>query len=507
VCAGGPCGVDRVLDLLAGLVDRSLVSVRFLRGTRRYELTQSIRIYAAEKLEETGEAGRVRDAHMAHFLQVAESSEPELRRPKGAAFLDRLELDRANFRAAMEWGLVSGDRASAERMALAVWHFWTLRGRFVDGASIFDRIIAAGGAAEPTLRTARLLYDSGVIALWRGDLETADSRLRQALELFVRFEDEQGQAWALNDLGIVASSQGDLVTAAERLDQSLLLKRRIGQQRDVALSLVNLGELAWRSGDLDMAERHYRESLSICEEAGATDKQVLGGILNNLGEVERCRGNFEKAAGLYRQGLILWHEIGDRMRVTLPISGLGGVAAGQGHPRRAARLLCASEAIRSSLDFQLDEVNQAEHDRMVVAAQGQLTRSDWAAACAEGRSMSLEEAVAYALDDAGDASALLATRRTLIGRWEDADRVRWSAESSRLQSQEDRHADAPVLRVALPTCSRKSWRHSGLAVQPPRGCSGRAAPRIQLRRANGGVPAWGARAGEPFSGPRVAVSR
>lgn len=402
VCAGeGIIGSD-VLDLLASLVDKSLVAVRAQAGSRRYEMSQSVRQYARDRLAESGESATIRARHLAYYLRLVEEAGPHIVRDEKVEWLDRLELEHGNLRAAMELALQDpSDLEPAARLAVALWRFWTIHSHFTEGRRWLDRLAAENRDAAPTALWARVIYCAGSMAMAQGDLDGAEARTTKALALFRLLADKQGQSWALNDLGAVAAQRREYARAIERFDESLALKRGLGDTWDVARTLVNLGELAWRSGDYDRAEGLYRESLEVGQAPGApVDKEIIAAVNNNLGELALCRGDHERAEGLYCRALATWHEIGDRFRVTLALGGLGGAAAGLGDPRRAARLLAVAEALREQTGAHLDADNEAEHLRMVAMARRQLSTPDWEAVTAEGRAMTLAEAVAYGLREA-----------------------------------------------------------------------------------------------------------
>lgn len=408
VCSGAGLQPAEVLDLLASLVDKSLVDVRSWQGSRRYRMLTSLRHYARDRLAAAGEAQVWRQRHFAFYLDLAQAAGSHLTSEDQVAWLDRLELEHGNVRAALEW---AADQPAAPepaaRLAIAMWRFWSIHCHFTEGRAWLERLASAVRDCPQRELEARVVYCAGSLARAQGDANTAETHACRALAMFRQLGDAEGESWALNDLGTIAAYRQDYDQAIVLFEASLAVKRALGCWWDVARTLVNLGEIAWRRGDYDRAEELYRESLTVGEtSATPPDKELLAAVHNNLGELARCRGDLDAAADLYRRGLTLWCEVGDHFNVTLALAGLGGVAAGQGHPRRAARLLAAAAAQRETMGVQLDADNEAEHLRMVAAARAQLSEADWAAAVAAGRALSVAEAVGEAVGEAsGEAGA------------------------------------------------------------------------------------------------------
>lgn len=401
VCADDELAAAGVLDLLAGLVDKSLVVVRASDGMRRHELPESVRRYSAQRLEEAGEADRLREAHLAYYLALAEEAEPHLRGANEAQWLDRLELDHGNLRTALAWAVHGGDDAVAgRRLAAALWRFWVAHNHVAEGREWLARLARACADEPPSALTASMAYGEGTMALAQGLLDEAASGLARALALYRDLGDLRGTAWALNDLGCVAANRRDYSAAATLYEESLDLKRALGACWDVARTLLNLGELAWRRGDLDRAAELYDESLRSAGRAGGlADRDLQAALSLNLGDIERLRGDLATASEHYREALLTLREIGDQLNGSLALAGLGGVAAARGQWALAARLLASASAARRRLCVTLDVDNQAEHDRMVAAARARADPAGWEAETAEGERMPLWEAARHALED------------------------------------------------------------------------------------------------------------
>ncbi|MFN2250741.1 MAG: ATP-binding protein, partial [Anaerolineae bacterium] len=413
VCSGGEVPRDEVLDLLAALVDKSLVEVRAQRGARRYRMSRTIRGYAADKLAVADDAAAVRESHLEHFLQLAEAAAPHMVSEAREPWLSSLEGEHANLQAALEWATGAvGQLPRAQRLAVALRPFWALRGYHAVAVRLLGPLLEAQQAEPPSLLKARVLYAAGSAACWdpagtSGGPRLCDPEwlLTSAREMAEEFGDRQLQAWALNDLGIVACRRQDYPLAIQRYEASLELKRALGETWDVVRSMVNLAEMAWRAGDYDRCEELHLEALDECRRGSFEDPMLEGAIAGNLAEVAYCRGDYARAGKMYGEALAELYGAGERVNITLSLAGTGAVAAQQKHPRRGARLLAAAEAHRERTGMALDEANAAMHESMVAVARAQLAGHVWEAAVAEGRAMTLDEAVAYALSDDDPGSA------------------------------------------------------------------------------------------------------
>jgi non-specific serine/threonine protein kinase len=367
-------------------------------------MLETVRQFATELLVETGDHVRFRDRHARFFAGLAEEAEPMLVSEEAPTWMTRIREELPNIRSALQWGLrPQGDTDLAVRLVLALARYWNVRGTPTEGLRWLETLTSRYGESLDELTSAWLTYDAGMLAARQGDLERAGSCAAASLPVFRAHDDKIGIAWALNDLGLAALKADDYALAIERFEESIAVKRELGHDWDVARTLCNVGQLAWRCGDFDRAEAAYHESLAVAAQAhGDVPHELLAANKNNLAELDRCRGNYAAAEPLYLEALAAWKAVGNRLELALAMSGLGGTAAGLDHPRRAARLLGAADAERDALGVALDEINQAEHERMCAHARSLLSPEDWESAYEQGQLMSLDEAVAYALEGCGE---------------------------------------------------------------------------------------------------------
>jgi tetratricopeptide (TPR) repeat protein len=513
----------QVFDLLSALVEKSLVVYDTdENGQGRYRLLETVRQYAWDRLGETEEGSPFRTQHQAFFLALAEESEPQLAGPEQATWLERLEREHDNLRAALNWSLEEGDREEGKegkreegrgkrriqipplppsavkgfrksliplpsslfplpfvsgvrgrfqseienrkseieavvlRLCGALALFWQMRGHLGEGRAWCEAALAQAGAADRTVRRAKALNGAGTLARMQGDYATARAYYEQSLAIGREIGNRQGIAGSLNNLGIVAYSQGDYATARAYYEQSLAIQREIGNRSGVAYLLNNLGNVARVQGDYAAARAYHEQSLAIKREIGG--RQGIANSLGNLGNVARAQGDYASARAYQEQSLAIKREIGDRQGIANSLNNLGIVTKDQGDyaaaracqeesltiyreigdrsgialsleafaelaftataaatvpaetarasenteddPHRAARLWGAAQALREQIGAPLEPTEQEEQARDAASARERLGEADWAAAWAEGRAMTQEQAIAYALEDA-----------------------------------------------------------------------------------------------------------
>jgi predicted ATPase/transcriptional regulator with XRE-family HTH domain len=400
VCAGDGVEPYDVLDLLTSLLDKSLV-VRDGEeegDEARYHLLETVRQYVWVNLKITGELEALRHRHGDWYLALAEQAEPELKGPLQTAWLDRLEREHDNLRAALAWSEADAAAETGLRLIGALWRFWVIRGYITEGRARAKRVLDAGAAAAPGLR-AKALNAAGILARHGGDMDQAWTLLHEGLALARIAGDTRRVTLALSDLANVAHGRGDIEQAQVLGEESLALRRELGDTWGIASSLNNLGMYATSQGDYELAEQRLRESQQLFQELG--DWEPVAGTSINLGEVARRRGALQEARAHYVQSLSLLREMGNRQVVAEVLGLIALVAAAEGRTTPAARLLAATEALREAIGKELTPIDRAEHDQAVASLQAALGAEAFAAAWAAGRAMSPEQATAEALKPIG----------------------------------------------------------------------------------------------------------
>jgi non-specific serine/threonine protein kinase len=406
ICAGDGIDVLEILDMQSHLVDKSLVMIEEGTGDdMRYRLLGTIRQYARDRLVESGEAAAVRSRHLEWFVGVAERAAPELRGTDQVLWLNRLEQEHDNFRAALEWSLsVEGGAEAGMRLSGALYRFWYRRGYLTEGFQWLESALSAGRA--PANARARALHGAGYLAWGQGDRTRARALLAESLALYRDLGDKRGLARTLNSFGIIAEEDGNPDEAQRLYEEGLSLAREINAQDLVVSLLNNLGENARVQSDYSRARSLYEEALAL--RLGANTGTVIAYV--NLGLVAFVQGDHPAARTFFRHSLEIAVKIGDKTSVPLALEGLAGVHGVQGHPRRAARLLGWADALRKAINLPVQSGDRADYDSFVSAARGALADAAFTAAWNEGAAMTLEQAVEHALEDVPAAIEEGATR-------------------------------------------------------------------------------------------------
>ncbi len=387
-----------VLDLLSTLVDKSLVVVEEGDEEARYRLLETVRQYGREKLEESEEAERVRRRHANYYLALAEEAERGLSGSDQAPWLARLETEHDNLRAALRWSLGGGEAEPGLGLAAALWSFWYTRGHLSEGRRWLESAVFENGRLR-TRTKARALGGAGYIALFQGQYEAANRFLERGLALYRELEDKEGIASSLIYLGFVAVlGERDLETVPALYAEAVGLGPEIEDRRVAANLLLFQGLVAINQGEYEQATALHEEALAIFREI--RDIQGMGHCLNNLALRAVVEGDYDGASLLIWENLRIARESDYKLGIQYSLLGLGLVAAAREEPTRAARLWGAVEAMEEAFGITITPLARSHTDYEVhlAASRSQLDEAAWGAAWAEGRAMTLEQAVDYALE-------------------------------------------------------------------------------------------------------------
>jgi predicted ATPase len=349
VCdARGDLDLD-LLDGMASMVDKSLAQqVEPPRGETRFVMLETIREYALEKLEASGEESLTKRAHAAYCLVLAEEQPADQSGAEGPEWMERLALEHDNFRAALEWLTETGDAEWGLRLGTALFRFWEMREYLAEARSRLGELLKLPRAAAPTKARARALFAAGVLAAEQGDYVSADALTRESLDIARHLGDNQGAAVSLNALAVNARDRGDVAVARSLFEESLELWRESGDPRAVARSLSNLASIVKLQGDDARAISLYAECLSIFQRLG--DWPGVAWSMNHQGDVARDEGNSASAQKLYEQGLAIFRELGDRWGIAGTLADLGNLAREQGNYPAACSLYRESIRIFQEMD-------------------------------------------------------------------------------------------------------------------------------------------------------------
>ncbi len=436
VCAGGPVDQREVLDLLTSLTDKSLVAAETVGPRVRYRLLETMRQYARDRMVASGDVIRWRDRHLAFFVTLAEAAEPHLVAPDQQKWLDLLEKDHDNIRAALQW---SREERSADesglRLSGALWRFWVVRGYVGEGRARLTGFLENKSVQPRSTSRAKALYGAGNLASQQGDNASArvlfeeslvisreigerhciamslnglglvESRMgnyvgaqghyEDSLAMFRQIGDQRGIALALNNLGDIASKQGDSAGAHSLYSEGLAIRREIADVWGIANSLGNLGTLAFENGDLSSGRELLDESLTIRREIG--DRGGIAWCLIDLGSVVSEQRDFAFARRLFEESMTIERELGELPGVAESLNGIASVEAAAANPLWAAKIWGAAERLREEISAPMPPIERLRYEAQVATARTVLRdNSAFDAAWQAGRAMTIEQAIELA---------------------------------------------------------------------------------------------------------------
>jgi tetratricopeptide (TPR) repeat protein len=395
VCSDDELTRAAVLGFLARLVDRSLVVVDQRREAERYHMLETIREYAREKLVEAGEEQTVRNRYLSFFIDLAEKVEPRLERADGQIWLDYLEVEIDNLRAGIEWALGSGQPEAALRLVGALRRLWVLRDHHNEAAERFKAILGRPDAQGPTAARLKAL-NSYFFVLWpAGKLMGGQELIEEAMALGVELGDRLNTAFALLWAGASATDRGDYSRAQTYLEQSREARRESGAASTDYWSLVYLGDLAMFQEDSKQAAAFFEQALAILREV--RDDSYLGMVLRRLGQLAMIGRDLSGAQRFVRESLESNRSMRDYRGVGAALAALAALSTAQEKGARAARLFGSVDAILESIRTPLIPYDQQQYERNLQVLRQLLDRKTFATAWEEGRRLTLEQAIEYAL--------------------------------------------------------------------------------------------------------------
>jgi predicted ATPase len=429
-----------VLDGLASLVEKSLVR-QGGKGEPRFGMLETVREYAAEKLEERGEAQEVRRDHAFHFLEFAEAIRPDLDGPGQIEGLSRLKEERNNLRAAMDSARDRGEVEVGLRLAIASeFVSFSGRGYQTEMEGWLETLLAVEGSegnrVSPPLR-AEALQMAALQMLAQGNAGRARALTEESVALIDALDNRRDVAYRLWGAGYLWRAQGDYARAVALLEEALPMFRELDDTAGLAVALVGLGDVARDQGDADRVIEACEESLRLCGEIGnreyaAYSLHNLGVAARMLGDLDRARGLFVEALELYRETGLVWdraemqaslaavvRDLGDldeaekllaeglqqsradagAVEMTaMCLEGMAGVAAARGRAEYAATLFGAAHRVREETGTSIWPVNRPAYERDLEAVREALSAVRFIQAWEAGRAMTAEQAAAYVLD-------------------------------------------------------------------------------------------------------------
>jgi predicted ATPase/DNA-binding CsgD family transcriptional regulator len=428
------------LDLLSGLVEKSLVVAKQSdEGAVRYRMLEPVRQYAREKLEEGGEAEEVRRRHATFFLALAEEAGPGLRGPEDRKWLELLEGEHDNMRAALSWALERGEAELGLLLGGALGTFWHAHGHLGEGRRWLEAALGRGVRASVVARL-RALKALFWVTFEQWDNDRAEAVAQEAMELSAEVEIDSSLAASLRImLAAPAWVEGDYERGKVLLEESLAISREADDKVMIAEALMQLGGTTHSLGDIARAKEIYEEGIAVCREVGYTYRLpsflhssgymlMLEGdyergaalneeaaalclehgykagsqyALDNLGWAALLQRDHERARAFYKESLLVCRELGDRMIASVSLEGLACVAGANGNDEQAGQLFGAAQALHvcEAVAFEHTPQEDAWLEPYRAATRSLLGETAWEEALEQGRAMGLEEAIEYALSE------------------------------------------------------------------------------------------------------------
>lgn len=430
---------DSLLDQLGSLLDKSLLrEVPGRNHEPRFVMLGMLREFGREQLESSGEAETIRRGHAEFYLSLAEGAEASLERAEQIQWMDRMEQEHDNLRAALEWSKTAeGAGELCLQLAGTLGYFWEVHGHFSEGRERLSGILSMEVAQRRTAARTRLLARAAELAYRQSDYAATVEFAEECLEICRELGNQQGMASALIKLGNAATEAGDYGTASQYLGEALMIWREQDDRHGIARALISSGWVSIRSGDYALANALLEEALALSRELG--DTRSMGFELSGLGEVALRQGDHARATHLLEESLELRRQLGNKWGIAVSLGTLGlaalreraweravsllgeslevrreigdkggcawclerlaEIAVERGNPERAVRLLSAAAVLRISIGSIVDPADQREYQDRRAALRARLGEEQFTAIWNEGRALTLEQAVSYALED------------------------------------------------------------------------------------------------------------
>ncbi len=429
------CDDPEILEALEQLKMSSLIQTETTGETQRFRMMETLRSFATEQLS-AAELSHLRPRHAEYYLALAEGTDPNVKGPDEAKWMDLLQLEHDNIRAALNYFRSDPDGGLAGlRLVCALWRFWIGRGNLTEARERFDAALAHTDAGEPTLYRARALMYSGDLASSQGDFAAAEtlfegsleafrttgnalgganslSRLglvkmrsgdyvrsrqlqEESLEMFETLNDMEGVATSSSYLGLLSTHEGDYLQARNCNERCLVIYRALGNRRNLAMTLGNLGLIAEHLEEHTTARGLQEESLEIHRELGT--QQGEAAALSNLSVILIKLG--ERDTGIERllEGMSLFRKLGSKHNVIISLETLAGVAIIDEQFRRAAWLYGAAEVAREVLGAALPPRDNEARERDLSLLRERLGEQSFYLELTKGRATNLDKAMDFAL--------------------------------------------------------------------------------------------------------------
>jgi non-specific serine/threonine protein kinase len=399
ICAGDGLPSEAVLDLLARLVDKSLVVAEVRSGSASYVLLDTLRAYAWESLEASGTATEIQRRHRDWYLRRAESFDAEWHGPRQRAWLDEWERDEGNLRNALRGCVDRSEPAEGLRLAASLFMFWDVSGRLAEGLGWLSQLLDMADASLPPLVRAKALYAIAHLASGHLDADAgAETMLEESLAL-CRGLDARLEVTTTFRLAGVARLREDDARASALCSQMLALAQRMGDRVGTYLALSQLTMIAIQQGELARARALGEQSLRLKRQQ--SDAQSIGVSLRTLAELAWLGGDAKRAADRLRESLTMHNYVRNRRGIADALELLAEICGARQYSERAVRLYGATEGLRQATGARrtgVPRMDPARRETTLASARASLSAAEFKQAWSDGRQMSPEETMRCALE-------------------------------------------------------------------------------------------------------------
>ena len=450
------------LDVLGALVNHSLLQPDPAPSDEaRFLMLETLRDFGLEQLDETGEANAAYLTHATWFVDLAERAEPALIGSEQETWINRLDLETDNLRAATEWALASGHPELALRIGGAIWRFCSIRGLASDCLSWLQRAFAATPPDSPW--RIRGLIGAGNMAEDLRQLDQAQALFEETVARSRAAGDLLGETRGLTGVGIVAHDRGDYATARAHHEQALEVARRSGDPRSIAVASGNMAGLSYFQGELDAAERYWEECLAITERLGDVTSEAL--TAGNLGALAYERGDLQRAEELQRRALGLQRQMRSSRDLPFTLVNLGEIACLLGDYTQSHDCFAEAIALLREDGNEAIEGVALNGAAKLAMAQGEPTRA--AALLVDSTKLLADHDNPFALIENADVTAALCGDRGnhagVAEMLAAADRARRELDTE--PTPQKRSQMEPIETAARAALSRAAWDRAWEAGQ------------------------------------------
>lgn len=396
-----------VLDSLSALIDCSLlISKEQPDGNARLSMLEVVREFALEQFQELDDSDHLRQKHTRYFLALAEKAETFLQGEAGNEWLEKLEREHDNLRAALDWSL-KNEPQTAARIAAALRFFWLNHSHLSEGLRWSSSALETTENSVSEARS-KLLMSNGLFLKNHGDLGAARKSYEKCLAESRETNDPIHIVKANHGLAAVAVLQGDLAAAQRFLTEALALSRELGNDLQTADSLGSFGDLEMCRGDLAAARPLLDECLRLSKKLGS--ERILTTVYFNLGTIDYLETFYGSAAYNFAESLRIAERMGSKTMIACVLDGFAAIAATRGDCEEATRLAGAAEALREQIGCQLEPAEERFRENYLAKTRAMLDENEAALLYAQGRAMSLEESITLAKRIMNDAYIERTTR-------------------------------------------------------------------------------------------------